>query len=75
MAASKRAEKAPDVITSYAVCRTDGTDWRDCPEGWTLENAKAEAFRLNRECVLSGIVHLGIPAEYEVRIVTREVSA
>lgn len=73
MPAKKSAENA--VYKTYSVCRTDGSDWRDCPEGWTLEQAKTEAFRLNREVVVNGVFHLGAPAEYEVRIITREVSA
>lgn len=57
---------------TYAICRTDGTDWRDCPEGTTLEQAKAGAHNLNRQVFQADILHHGAPSEYEVRILTRE---
>lgn len=73
MSEKKAAEKAAEFVTTYAICRTDGTDWRDCPEGTTLAQAKEGAFALNRQATVNGILHRGAPAEYEVRIVTREV--
>lgn len=71
MPKDSRAQKG--AHKTYAICRTDGSDWRDCPEGTTLAQAKEGAFALNRQVSVNGIYHLQAPAEYEVRIITREV--
>ena len=70
--AKKSAENA--VQKSYVICRTDGSDWRDCPEGTTLAQAKEGAFALNRQTMVNGIYHLDAPSTYEVRILTREIA-
>ena len=70
----KQSGAQKGAYKTYAICRTDGSDWRDCPEGSTLEDAKAGAFALNRQCAQQGIYHHGAPSEYEVRIITRETA-